>query len=96
MDLDKFYVFSERAEPKLRTVACLNAPDGKAMEFLSNQLGAQVYSAGGLSAPFNPHDGLCIEPSGYPNAVNRRDVPTVLVEPKAQYRQRFAAVVVGF
>lgn len=68
-------------------VAEMVAPDGLRLGFFSDQLGAQVYSGHGLGAPFAAGQGLCFEPSGYPNAVHFDHFPSVIVTPDRPYRQ---------
>lgn len=62
----------------------------------TDQDSLQVYTAGKLhqtQTPFGaqthtPFCGICLEPQGYPNAVNRPDFPTPLVTPDAPYQNR--------
>lgn len=76
-------------------VAALDGPNGLRMQVYSDQPGAQIYTAAGLKA----HDGalpgqslklfagVCIEPQGYPDAVNNPQFPPVIVTPDQPYRQ---------
>ena len=85
-DLDHFFLF--RTGGMLdRPVAALAAPSGLTMTVRSDQPGAQVYSAAHLSAPFAPYAGVCIEPSGYPNAPNVPAFPAIVCAPDRPYRQ---------
>ncbi len=64
------------------------------LDMTTDQVGAQIYTSGKLTPnapPFGSqvHDmfsGICIEPQGYPNALNRPDFPPILVTPDAPYR----------
>ncbi|WP_170593091.1 aldose epimerase family protein [Ruegeria arenilitoris] len=85
-DLDHFFLFGTGgmvAQP----VATLAAPSGLTMTVHSDQPGAQVYSAAHLSAQFAPRAGLCIEPSGYPNAPNVPWFPSIIYTPEKPYYQ---------
>jgi aldose 1-epimerase len=58
------------------------------------QAGLQVYTGGKLGTfgqPFGmqkhePFCGICLEPQGYPNAVNRPDFPSIIVTPDLPYK----------
>ncbi|SHF19083.1 aldose 1-epimerase [Ruegeria intermedia] len=85
-DLDHFFLF--RTGGRLdQPVATLAAPSGLTMTVRSDQPGAQVYSAAHLSAPFAPHAGVCIEPSGHPNAPNVATFPSIVCTPDKPYHQ---------
>ncbi|MEO1108077.1 MAG: aldose epimerase family protein [Pseudomonadota bacterium] len=83
-DLDHFFVFGTAAK---QPVAEVTAPNGLKLKLWSDQPGAQIYTGGGLSDPFAPRAGLCIEPSGYPNAPNVTAFPSILCTPERPYRQ---------
>jgi len=86
MSLDHYFIFDpdrNRAAP----VAELRAPSGLGLLVYSDQPGAQVYAGGALSAPFAPLSGICIEPSGYPDAVNHPSFPSIEHTPDRPYRQ---------
>ncbi len=85
-DIDHYFVFDPDRDPQ-QPVAQLAAPSGCAIAVYSDQPGAQVYAGGHLSAPFGAGAGLCIEPSGYPNAVNIPVFPSVLCTPEKPYHQ---------
>lgn len=61
----------------------------------TDQLGVQVYAGSKMvetAQPFGtqshlPFSGLCLEPQGYPNAVNRPDFPSIIVTPERPYTQ---------
>lgn len=64
------------------------------LDLETTQHGVQVYTAGKLNRcaqPIGPQShapfsGICLEPQGYPNAVNRTEFPTTIVTPDAPYR----------
>ncbi|MGR3322517.1 MAG: aldose epimerase family protein [Pseudooceanicola sp.] len=84
--IDHFYVFDPDRDPDV-PVADLRAPSGLTLRVRSDQPGAQVYAGQGLDGHFRPRAGLCIEPSGYPNAVNRPSFPSVIATPDRPYAQ---------
>lgn len=66
---------------------------GRVLEVASTQAGLQLYSGqllptihGKGGARYGPHSGLCLEPQGYPNAVNVPTFPSIIVTPDAPYR----------
>ena len=84
-EADDFLLFDEARDPDM-PVADLNG-DGLRLRLWSDQPGAQLYSGHGLGAPFAPRAGLCLEPSGYPNAVNIPAFPSIMASPDRPYRQ---------
>lgn len=92
--IDRFFVFDDKRDAS-RPVATLEASTGMGMEVYSDQPGAQVYTGHGLGAPFQPWQGICIEPSGYPNAVNQPRFPSMICTPEAPYTQRLMLEVLS-
>lgn len=92
--IDDFLLFDPARDPD-RPVAELTAPNGLRLRLWSDQPGAQVYTGHGLHAhdaglagqTLGPFAGLCIEPSGYPNALNCPGFPSILHSPDRPYRQ---------
>ncbi|WP_170605588.1 aldose epimerase family protein [Ruegeria arenilitoris] len=93
-DLDHYYLFDTKGKPD-NLVAELAAPSGVTLSVFSDQPGAQVYSGAKLKTPFYPRDGLCIEPSGYPNAINIPSFPSVISTPENPYRQTLTLEISG-
>lgn len=88
---DDFLVFEKARDPDA-PVAELRG-DGLRLRMWSDQPGAQLYSGHNLGAPFTPRDGLCLEPSGYPNAVNVPGFPSVMASPERPYRQVLSVTI---
>lgn len=92
--VDDFLLFAPDRDPQA-PVAELRADNGLRLRMWSDQPGAQVYAGQSMPAlaggherrPLGPGAGLCIEPSGYPNAVNRPAFPSILHGPERPYRQ---------
>ncbi|MCB1355648.1 MAG: galactose mutarotase, partial [Maritimibacter sp.] len=55
--------------------------------------GIQVYNANTLGAPFAPFTAVCLEPEGFPGAVNQPGFPSQIVTPEAPYRQKLTIEV---
>ncbi|THH38588.1 galactose mutarotase [Aliishimia ponticola] len=86
--MDDFYLFRAAPTPSHPApVAQITAPQGHGLRFSSDQPGAQIYTGDGLGAPFGPRAGLCVEPSGFPNAVNCPGFPSVIYGPDRPYSQ---------
>lgn len=66
----------------------LSAPDGPTLKFFTDQPGLQVYNANTLGAPFGAFTAVCLEPEGFPDAVNHPDFPSIIATPETPYRQR--------
>jgi aldose 1-epimerase len=52
-----------------------------------------VYNANTLGAPFAPFTAICLEPEGFPDAVNHEGFPSQIVTPDAPYRQKLTIEV---
>jgi aldose 1-epimerase len=65
------------------------------MEVETDQPGLQVYTASKLAQIHEPlqnqqHDpfsAVCLEPQGYPNAINMAQFPSILITPETPYKQ---------
>jgi len=76
-------------------VAELSAPNGLRMRMWSDQPDVQLYTAIHLAAQDGAHPGqriapfhgICLEPQGYPDAMNQPEFPSIVVTPEAPYRQ---------
>jgi len=74
---------------KLRGAASLRlAESNLQLDVLTTQAALQVYTGDGLSAPFSPRAGICLEAQGFPDAPNQPTFPSILIEPGHTYRQR--------
>ncbi|WP_071673842.1 aldose epimerase family protein [Nioella nitratireducens] len=75
-------------------LARLSAPNGLALSIWSDAPGVQFYTGAGIGAAsgahpgqsFAPFRGLCLEPQGFPDAVNQPGFPPVIVTPDRPYR----------
>ncbi|WP_170751261.1 aldose epimerase family protein [Ruegeria lacuscaerulensis] len=85
-DLDNYFVFDCTRDNEF-PVADLTAPNGLKLSVWSDQAGAQIYSGAHLKKPFHKSAGVCIEPSGYPNAPNIPEFPSIIYAPETPYEQ---------
>lgn len=65
----------------------VSVPGGPSLRLHTEQPGLQVYNADTLGAPFAPFTAICLEPEGFPDAVNHPDFPSQIVTPDVPYRQ---------
>ena len=87
-------VFAKERAPD-DPVAVVRAPNGLCMRVWSDQPGAQLYTAphlgqltGGLDGrSYAPFGGFCLEPQGFPDALNHPNFPSILIDPDRPYRQ---------
>ena len=85
--LDHNFVLYQDA--KLREAASLRlAESNLQLDVLSTQPALQVYTGDGLTSPFAPRGGICLEAQGFPDAPNQPGFPSILLEPGQTYRQR--------
>ena len=91
---DHNYVLAHARARSSGEVAQLADPvSGRRMHLTTTEPGIQLYTANGLGPgigkrgiPHGPHSGVCLEPQGYPNAVNQPGFPDVILRPPATYR----------
>ena len=90
---DCFFILDNDSE-KLSPAASLRSNEsGLEMEILTNQQGIQLYTADYISSgtpgknglQYGPRSGLCLEPTSYPDAVNRPEFPSVILHPGERY-----------
>lgn len=75
------------ADPGADPLAELTSPrTGLSLRLSTNQRGLQFYSGNMLGDGFRPRSGLCLEPHGFPNAINQADFPDILLKPGETYR----------
>lgn len=88
-DLDANYCLTSDGKHLIRLTK-----DTAELTLETDQIGLQVYNAGKLNEAARPFgtqshtafSGICLEPQGYPNAVNRPDFPSIIVTTDAPYR----------
>lgn len=90
-------VFPDDRQPD-RPVAELRAPNGLRLRLWTDQPGMQLYTGrhleGGHGAQrITAFSGVCLEPQGFPNAINEPAFPSILVTPDAPYRQTTAVEI---
>ncbi|WP_415714028.1 aldose epimerase family protein [Maridesulfovibrio sp.] len=90
---DRFYVLdNEQGELVPAAIGRCNE-SGLEMEILTTQPGMQLYTADGIApgtagkkgSLYGPRYGFCIEPMGYPDAVNHPEFPSVILNPGEKY-----------
>ncbi len=90
---DCFFILDNDPE-KLSTAAITRSNEsGLEMEIRTNQPGIQLYTADYISSgtpgknklQYGPRSGFCLEPMGYPDAVNRPEFPSVILHPGEEY-----------
>lgn len=57
------------------------------MNVYTDQLAIQLYTGVGLSEPFIPYQGVCLEAQGYSNAVNVPHFPERVLQPEDVYQK---------
>lgn len=95
MGYDNFYIFNKK-DKQLDLVANLADPvSGREMDVYSTELGVQLYTGNYLDGLLTDvsgklikkHDGVCLETHGYPDAVNHKHFPSVMVGENKTYEQ---------
>lgn len=84
--IDHYFCFDLNRDPT-GPIAKFTAPSGLSLTAYSDQPGVQVYSGAQLAKPLSGSAGLCIEPSGYPNAPNIPSFPSIICTYEKPYRQ---------
>lgn len=69
----------------------VSAPNGLHLRLWTDQPGVQLYTGGGLpDAPaqgLRPFGGVCLEPQGFPDALNQPGFPSIICTSETPYRQ---------
>jgi aldose 1-epimerase len=94
-------VLPENRDPAA-PIAEVRAPNGLRLRMWSDQPGLQLYTGGALQESAGAHGSqsiarfaaFCLEPQGFPNAVNTPEFPSILVTPDAPYRQKTTVEIV--
>jgi len=73
--------------------AVLTAPGAPTLRFFTDEPGLQLYTGKYLAGAHKPFTGICLEPQGFPDAVNQPGFPSVIVTPDAPYVQRLSIEV---
>ena len=73
--------------------AVLTAPGAPELRFHTDQPGVQLYTGKYLEGVHQPFTGICLEPEGFPDAVNNPGFPSVITYPEAPYTQRLTIEV---
>jgi aldose 1-epimerase len=85
--IDHNFVLPE--DGKLRRAASLRLRATQLqLDVVTTQPALQVYTGDGLTTPFTPRSGICLEAQGFPDAPNQPIFPNIVLEPGATYRQR--------
>jgi aldose 1-epimerase len=92
--IDHYFCFDHDRDPKA-PIAEFTSPSGLSLTVYSDQPGAQVYSGYEMPDPLRGSRGLCIEPSGYPNAPNVSSFPSMIFTPENPYRQELVLELSG-
>ena len=59
---------------------------GVTLAIYSNQIAMQVYTGHFLTSPLRSYAGICLEPQGYTDAVNKPRFPSILIDSDQVYR----------
>jgi aldose 1-epimerase len=93
---DLNYVLDSGGGEKPAPAATVYEPgSGRVMEVLTTEPGVQLYTANGLDgtvkgkggAAYKKHAGFCLETQHFPDAVNHKEFPSVILRPGTTYRQ---------
>ena len=85
--IDHNFVLPE--DGKLRRAASLRLRATQLqLDVVTTQPALQVDTGDGLTTPFTPRSGICLEAQGFPDAPNQPIFPNIVLEPGATYRQR--------
>ncbi|WP_415718853.1 aldose epimerase family protein [Maridesulfovibrio sp.] len=90
---DRYFILDNEESPLVPAAVARCNESGLEMELHTNQPGLQLYTADGVAkgtrgkkgCKYGPRCGLCIEPMGYPDAVNRKEFPSVILNPGERY-----------
>ena len=85
---DHHFCTADRRVP-LRMVAEARSPASRiSLTLETTEPGLQYYTGGGLPSPFAPFSGFCLEPHAWPDAPNRPEFPSSVIQPGETLVQR--------
>ena len=92
---DHYFILNKDRDQNTAAALVRDPVSGRTLQLFTNQPGIQFYSgnfldgsiAGNQGAAIEKYAALCLEPHGYPNAVNKPNFPTALLKAGQLYRQ---------
>ena len=92
---DHYFVLSKDRDQNTAAALIRDPASGRFLQLFTDQPGLQFYSGnfldgsivGNQGTPIEKYAALCLEPHGYPNAVNKPSFPTALLKAGQLYRQ---------
>ena len=95
---DHYFVLAQAPGDPLRVAALVFEPrSGRTLEVLTTQPGTQFYTGNNLTGAvagrggaYRQSTGFALEPQGFPDAPNRPEFPSTVLQPGAVYRQVIA------
>ena len=100
---DHYFVLNKHRDQNRPAALVRDPASGRTLQLFTDQPGIQFYSGnfldgsmvGNQGAAIDKYAALCLEPHGYPNAVNKPNFPTALLKAGQLYRQ-CSRFVVGY
>ena len=92
---DHYFILNKDRDQNTAAALVRDPVSGRTLQLFTDQPGIQFYSgnfldgsiAGNQGAAIEKYAALCLEPHGYPNAVNKPNFPTALLKAGQLYRQ---------
>lgn len=92
---DHYFILNKDRDQNTAAALVRDPVSGRFLQLFTDQPGIQFYSgnfldgsiAGNQGAAIEKYAALCLEPHGYPNAVNKPNFPTALLKAGQLYRQ---------
>jgi aldose 1-epimerase len=78
------YVFANKNELQLMATL-MDRHSGRCLQISATQPGMQLYFGNYLSDPFQPFQGLCLEPQHFPDAPNKTRFPSPILGPSETF-----------
>lgn len=83
---DHCFVIDDEGEEFKKAAELTEAESGRMMEIWTNKPGIQFYSGNFLEGKFEKHAALCLETQFFPDAPNKPDFPSCILNPGEVYR----------
>jgi aldose 1-epimerase len=85
---DHYFIINP-SKRKLRLAAAIkDKSSGRMLTIFTTQPGFQFYTGNFLKGTYKPYSGFCIETQNYPNAINQKNFPSILLHPNELYQQK--------
>ncbi|TQV73769.1 galactose mutarotase [Aliikangiella marina] len=86
--IDHNFIINDYNQQTKLAATVLSPQSGVQMRIYTNMPGLQVYTGNHLTTPFQPYQGLCLEPQFFPDSPNHPEFPNCILSPGETYHHQ--------